>query len=163
PGHAPEDVERQITIPIENAMLGTPKVEDVRSRTIFGLSVVQMMFEEGTEGYWARQRVLESLAQADLPEGVKPALGAYDTAYGEIYRYQLVSDGTYDLIELRTLNDWVVSRRLLAVPGVAEANNMGGYVKQFAVTFFPAQLERYGIALSDVEDAIKKNNSAAGG
>jgi len=163
PGHAPEDVERQVTIPIENAMLGTPRVEVVRSRTIFGLSVVQMEFEEGVENYWARQRVLESLSQADLPDGVKPELGALDTAYGEIYRYQLESDGTHDLIELRTLNDWVVSRRLLRVPGVAEANNMGGYVKQFAVTFYPAQLERYGLTLGDVEDAITKNNSTAGG
>jgi cobalt-zinc-cadmium resistance protein CzcA len=163
PGRAPEEVERQVTIPVENAMLSVPRVENVRSRTIFGLSLVQMTFEEGTEGYWARQRVVEKLGDIDLPEGVKPELGPFATAYGEIYRYELVSDGTYDLIEMRTINDWVVTRRLKRVPGVAEAANFGGYEKQYAVTFNQSQLKRYGLSLSDVEDAIKKNNSAGGG
>jgi cobalt-zinc-cadmium resistance protein CzcA len=163
PGRAPEEVERQVTIPVENAMLGVPRVESVRSRTIFGLSLVQMTFEEGTEGYWARQRVTEQLGNVDLPPGVQPQLGSYSTAYGEIYRYELVSDGTHDLIELRTLNDWVVERRLKRVAGVAEVANFGGYEKQFAVTFNQAQLKRYGLALSDVEDAITKNNAAGGG
>src|SRR6516164_5480424 len=163
PGRAPEEVERQVTIPVENAMLGVPRVETVRSRTIFGLSVVQMEFEEGTEMYWARQRVTEKLGDVDLPAGVQPQLGPPSTAYGEIYRYELVSDGTTDLIELRTLNDWVVERRLKRVPGVAEVANFGGYVKQYALTFNQAQLKRYGLTLGDVEDAITKNNSAGGG
>ncbi len=163
PGRAPEEVERQVTIPIENAMLGTPKVEVVRSRTIFGLSLVQMTFEEGTEAYWARQRVTEKLNDVDLPDGVKPQLGPLATAYGEVYRYMLVSDGTHSLMELRELNDWVVTRRLLRVPGVAECANFGGYEKQLAVTFYPAQLERFGLSFGDVEDAIKKNNTASGG
>jgi cobalt-zinc-cadmium resistance protein CzcA len=163
PGRAPEEVERQVTIPVENAMLGVPRVEKVRSRTIFGLSLVQMEFEEGTELYWARQRVTEKLGEVDLPTGVQPQLGPPATAYGEIYRYELVSDGTTDLIELRTLNDWVVERRLKRVPGVAEVANFGGYVKQYALTFNQAQLKRYGLTLGDVEDAITKNNSAGGG
>jgi cobalt-zinc-cadmium resistance protein CzcA len=163
PGRAPEEVERQVTIPVENAMLGVPRVESVRSRTIFGLSVVQMTFEEGTEMYWARQRVTEKLGEVDLPTGVQPQLGPPSTAYGEIYRYELVSDGTVDLIELRTLNDWVVTRRLKRVPGVAEVANFGGYVKQFALTFNQAQLQRFGLTLGDVEDAITKNNAAGGG
>jgi cobalt-zinc-cadmium resistance protein CzcA len=163
PGRAPEEVERQVTIPIENAMLGVPRVESVRSRTIFGLSVVQMIFEEGTEMYWARQRVDEKIPDIVLPEGVQPQLGPPATAYGEIYRYELVSDGTHDLIELRTLNDWVVTRRLKRVAGVAEVANFGGYEKQFAITFNQAQLKRYGLSLGDVEDAIKKNNLAGGG
>jgi cobalt-zinc-cadmium resistance protein CzcA len=163
PGRAPEEVERRVTIPIENAMLGAPKVRSVRSGTIFGLSVITMVFEEGTELYWARQRVSEKLNDVDLPDGVKPQLGPPATAYGEVYRYRLVSDGTHDLIELRELNDWVVTRRLLRVPGVAECANFGGYEKQLAVTFFPAQLDRFGVTFSDVEDAIKKNNTAAGG
>lgn len=163
PGRAPEEVERQVTIPVENAMLGVPRVENVRSRTIFGLSLVQMIFEEGTEMYWARQRVTEKLGDVDLPTGVQPQLGPPATAYGEIYRYELVSDGTVDQIELRTLNDWVVERRLKRVPGVAEVANFGGYVKQFALTFNQAQLKRYGLALGDVEDAITKNNAAGGG
>jgi cobalt-zinc-cadmium resistance protein CzcA len=163
PGRAPEEVERQVTIPVENAMLGVPRVESVRSRTIFGLSLVQMIFEEGTEMYWARQRVTEKLGDVDLPTGVQPQLGPPATAYGEIYRYELVSDGTHDLIELRTLNDWVVERRLKRVPGVAEVANFGGYVKQYALTFNQAQLKRYGLTLGDVEDAITKNNAAGGG
>jgi cobalt-zinc-cadmium resistance protein CzcA len=163
PGRAPEEVERRVTIPVENAMLGLPRVENVRSRTIFGLSVVQMIFEEGTEMYWARQRVAEKLGDVNLPPGIQPQLGPPDTAYGEIYRYELVSDGTADLIELRTLNDWVVIRRLLSVPGVAEVANFGGYQKQFVLTFNQAQLKRYGLAFGDVEDAITKNNAAGGG
>jgi cobalt-zinc-cadmium resistance protein CzcA len=163
PGRAPEEVERQVTIPVENAMLGVPKVENVRSRTIFGLSVVQMTFEEGTDGYWARQRVTEKLGDISLPDGVTPTLGPFATAYGEIFRYQLVADGTMDLIQLRTLNDWVVTKRLRRVPGVAEVANFGGFEKQYAVIFDQAKLKRYGLTFGDIEDAIKKNNLAGGG
>lgn len=163
PGRAPEEVERQVTIPIEIAMRNVPKLEVIRSRTIFGLSIVQMIFEEGTENYWVRQRVQERLGSIDLPEGVKPDLGPLATAYGEIFRYELVSDGTQDLMELRTLNDWVVIPRLLRAAGVADVSNFGGYVKQFAVTFIPPQLERFGLSLGDVMDAIKSNNASAGG
>src|SRR6202171_893054 len=90
PGRAPEEVERQVTIPVENAMLGVPRVKTVRSRTIFGLSLVQMIFEEGTEGYWARQRVTEKLGDLTLPDGITPSMAPYATAYGEIFRYELV-------------------------------------------------------------------------
>ncbi|MFN4259715.1 MAG: CusA/CzcA family heavy metal efflux RND transporter [Gemmataceae bacterium] len=163
PGRAPEEVERQVTIPVENAMLGLPRVESVRSRTIFGLSLVQMTFEEGTEAYWARQRVAERLGELELPEGVQPELGALATAYGEIYRYQLVADEPVDLIELRTLNDWVVIRRLMQVPGVAEVSNFGGYEKQFAIIFDPSQLQQFDLTLDDIEEAITRNNAAGGG
>lgn len=165
PGRAPEEVERQVTIPVENAMLGLPRVETVRSRTIFGLSLVQMIFEEGTEAYWARQRVTEKLGDISLPEGVDPQLGPLATAYGEIYRYELVSDPdrVHDLIEMRTINDWVVTRRLRRVPGVADVANFGGYQKQFVVTFSRSQLGMYGLTLADIEDSIKKNNAAGGG
>jgi cobalt-zinc-cadmium resistance protein CzcA len=163
PGRAPEEVERQVTIPVETAMLGVPRVESVRSRTIFGLSLVQMTFEEGTEMYWARQRVNEKLSEVVMPSpDVQPQMGPPSTAYGEVYRYELVSD-TADLIQLRTINDWVVIRRLKRVPGVAEVANFGGYEKQFAIIFNQAQLRRYGLTFSDVEDAIKKNNAAGGG
>jgi len=163
PGRAPEEVERQVTIPIEIAMRNVPRVETIRSRTIFGLSVVQLMFEEGTENYWARQRVQEKLAGLELPEGATPELGPLATAYGEVLRYELVADGTHDLMELRTLNDWVVIPRLLRVPGVADVSNFGGYAKQYAVLLNPAQLQRFGLSLSDVVDAIKTNNASAGG
>jgi cobalt-zinc-cadmium resistance protein CzcA len=163
PGRAPEEVERQVTIPIEIAMRNVPRVETIRSRTIFGLSVVQLLFEEGTESYWARQRVQEKLSGLKLPDGANPDMGPLATAYGEIFRYELVSDGTRDLMELRTLNDWVVIPRLLRVPGVADISNFGGYAKQYAVIFKPAQLERYGLTLGDVVDAIKGNNASGGG
>lgn len=163
PGRAPEEVERQVTIPLENAMLGVPKVQVVRSRTIFGLSVVQMVFDESAEGYWARQRVQERLDMAELPEAVEVEMGPYATAYGEVYRYELQSDGRLSPMELRTLNDWVVIRRLMRVAGVAEVSNLGGQERQFTVRFDPSQLRRYDLTLSDIEDAITLNNASGGG
>jgi len=163
PGRAPEEVERQLTIPIEIAMRNVPKVDVVRSQTIFGLSLVQLIFEEGTETYWARQRVQERLAGVELPEGVTPDLAPITSPCGEILRYELVSDGTCDLMERRTLNEWVVIPRLLRVPGVADVSNFGGLAKQFAVTFHPVQLERYGLTMNDLVEAIKTNNASAGG
>ena len=94
---------------------------------------------------------------------MKPDLAPLATAYGEIYRYELVGDSTHDLMELRTLNDWVVTPRLLRCSGVADVTNFGGHVKQYAVTFNPAQLRRFGLSLGDVMDAIQSNNSSAGG
>ncbi len=163
PGRAPEEVERQVTIPLENGMLGLPKVEVVRSRTIFGLAVVQMIFEETVDPYWARQRVQENLANVELPEGVEFELGPLATAYGEVYRYELKTDGRFDPTELRTLNDWEVIRYLMRVPGVAEVANFGGLVRQFEVSFNPAQLRRFDLSLGDIEEAIQSNNSAGGG
>ncbi|MGN6107187.1 MAG: efflux RND transporter permease subunit [Kofleriaceae bacterium] len=163
PGRAPEEVERQVTIPVEIAMRNVPDVEMVRSRTIFGLSVVQLIFEEGTESYWARQRVHERLATVELPEGASAELGPLATAYGEIFRYELVHAGVPDLMELRTINDWVVIPRLLRVPGVAEVSNFGGLARQLAVVLDPAQLRRYGLAVADVVGAIQRNNASAGG
>ncbi len=163
PGRAPEEVERQVTIPIEIAMRNVPHVETIRSRTIFGLSIVQLMFEEGTESYWARQRVQEKLGGLTLPDGATPDLGPLATAYGEVLRYELVSDGTHDLMDLRTLNDWVVIPRLLRAPGVADVSNFGGFAKQYTVTLNPAQLQHYDLSLNDVVDAIKTNNASAGG
>ncbi|MEC4750592.1 CusA/CzcA family heavy metal efflux RND transporter [Methylomicrobium sp. Wu6] len=163
PGRAPEEVERQVTVPIEIQMRNVPRVDTIRSRTIFGLSVVQLIFEEGVEGYWARQRVQEKLTGLDLPNGASAELGPLATAYGEILRYELVSDGRYDLIELRSINDWVVIPHLLRASGVADVSNFGGYEKQYAVLMNPAQLQRFGLSLSDVVDAIQTNNESAGG
>lgn len=163
PGRAPEEVERQVTIPIEIAMRNVPRVDVIRSRTIFGLSVVQLVFEEGVESYWARQRVQEKLTGLELPDGAHPDLGPLATAYGEVYRYELTSDGGADLMTLRELNEWVVIPRLLRAPGVAEVTNFGGLGKVFAVTFLPTELEHYGLSLNDVVDAIKTNNASAGG
>jgi cobalt-zinc-cadmium resistance protein CzcA len=163
PGRAPEEVERQVTIPIELAMGNVPAVDVIRSRTIFGLSVVQMVFEEGTDGYWARQRVQEKLGGLTLPASASPELGALATAYGEIFRYELRSDGRADTLEVRELNDWVVIPRLLRARGVADVSNFGGRAKTYAIVLKPAQLQRYGLALSDVVSAVQSNNGSAGG
>jgi cobalt-zinc-cadmium resistance protein CzcA len=163
PGRAPEDVERQVTIPVELGMGNVPGVEVIRSRTIFGLSVVQMIFEEGTDGYWARQRVQEKLAGLSLPPGAEPNLGPLATAYGEIFRYELRTEGPADTVELRTLNDWIVIPRLLRARGVADVSNFGGRAKVYAITLNPAQLQRYGLSLGDVVGAVQSNNGSAGG
>ena len=163
PGRAPEEVEQQVTIPIEIAMRTVPRVDKIRSRTIFGLSIVDVLFMEGVENYWARQRVTEQLGNATLPPNVQPGLAPLATAYGEIYRYELVSDGTVDQMELRTLQDWVVVPRMFKCDGVADVANFGGHLKQFTVTFNPDQLQRNNLALSDVINAIQSNNSSAGG
>ncbi len=163
PGRAPEEVERQVTVPIEIQMRNVPKVDTIRSRTIFGLSVVQLIFEEGVEGYWARQRVQEKLTGLELPTGATAELGPLATAYGEILRYELVSDGRYDLTELRSINDWLAIPHLLRASGVADVTNFGGFEKQYAVLMNPAQLQRFGLSLNDVVDAIQSNNESAGG
>ena len=124
PGRAPEEIERQVTIPIEIAMQNVPKVESVRSQTIFGLSVVDLIFEDGTETYWARQQVNERLKTVELPEEADvPELGVVTSACGEIYRYELVSDGSHSVMDLQTINNWVVIPRLNRVSGVAEVSN----------------------------------------
>src|SRR5262245_21616801 len=163
PGRAPEEVERQVILPLEISLRGVPRATTIRSRAIFGLAGVQVSLEEGVENYWARQRVQERIGDAAVPDSVKPQLQPLVNGYGEIYRYELVSDGTVDLMELRTLNDWVVVPRLLKVPGVGDVSIFGGPVKQFAITFLPAQLERYGLSLNDVVEAIKSNNNTSGG
>lgn len=163
PGRAPEEVERQVTIPIELTMGSVPKLSIIRSRTIFGLSVVQLIFQEGTDSFFARQRVSERLDLIPLPPNIRPELGPLATAYGEVYRYQLASDGLHDPMELRTLNDWVVIPHLQRMPGVAEVINFGGDAKQFAVVLLPLQLERYGLTMNDIMQAIATNNANAGG
>lgn len=163
PGRAPEEIERQVTIPIELAMGSVPNLQVVRSRTIFGLSVVSLVFDEGVDKYFARQRVQEKLSSIKLPDGVEPELGPLATAYGEIYRYELRSDREHGQVDLRTLNDWVVIPRLMRTPGVAEVANFGGLQKQYSVKLDPHQLEEYGMSLGDIVDAVKTNNSNAGG
>jgi cobalt-zinc-cadmium resistance protein CzcA len=163
-GRSPEDVERQVTAPIELAMGSVPKVETIRSRTIFGLSVIVIEFEDGVELYWARQRVQEQLNTLNsLPKNVSPTIGPPISSAGEILRYEVRGDGTLPLMELRTLHDWVITPRLLRVPGVGDVANFGGDAKQFAVIVNPVQMQRFGVSLSDLVDAVSKNNSTSGG
>src|SRR5512136_1564443 len=163
PGRAAEEVEQQITLPIERALNAVPMVIDRRSKTIFGLSVIQLTFADGTDDYFARQRVLEKLGDATLPDGVNPSLGPLTGPVGEIFRYVIESTDEHTPMELRTMQDWVIIPKLLQVPGVADVINFGGLVKQYHVITSPEQLQRHNLTLQNVIDAITNNNLNTGG
>jgi heavy metal efflux system protein len=162
PGRAAEEVEQQITVPIERSLNGVPGVIARRSRTIFGLSVVELTFQYGTDDYFARQVVLEALRDATLPDGVTPTLGPLATPIGELYRYVVEGKG-YDDIQLRELEDWVIEPRFRQVPGIADVTPFGGLVKQYQVEIDPKSLDKYSLGVSQVAQAIAANNQNAGG
>jgi cobalt-zinc-cadmium resistance protein CzcA len=162
PGFAAEEVEQQVTVPIERALNNTPYVISRRSRTIFGLSVVELTFEDGTNDYLARQLVLERVQSAQLPDGVTPTLGPLSGGVSEFYRYVLVGNGR-DAMSLRELQDWVVAPRLLQVPGVADVATFGGVVRQYEIQVDPRALDRYRLSMRQLADAVKNNNRNAGG
>src|SRR5882724_5329354 len=130
PGHAPEEVEKQVTIPLEIGLSGLPYAVRMFSHTQFGLSFIILTFDDRANAYFARQQVLERFQGVELPPGVQPQLAPFSTAIGEIYRYRL-KGGNLSAADLRTLQDWVVARRLKAIPGVAEIVTMGGFIKQY--------------------------------
>lgn len=163
PGRAAEEVEQQVTIPIERALQNTPNVLDRRSRTIFGLSVVQLTFTDGTDDYFARQQVNERLATAELPDGVAPELAPLTTAVGEILRYVVEAPPTFTPTDIRDLQDWVIKPSLLQVPGIADITTFGGPLKQFHILTSPDKLRKYDITMQDVIDAVQKNNQNTGG
>jgi cobalt-zinc-cadmium resistance protein CzcA len=162
-GRAAEEVELQITIPIERAVNAVPRVLNRRSRTIFGLSIVKLTFQEGTDDFFARQQVLEKLRDADLPEGVAPTLAPLSTPVGEILRYVVEGDSTYSSMALRELQDWVVTPKLLQAPGVTDITNFGGLVRQYNVVIDPTRLQRFGLTIQQLADAISSNNGSTGG
>ncbi|MCW5969350.1 MAG: efflux RND transporter permease subunit [Blastocatellales bacterium] len=162
PGYAAEEVEQQVTAPIERALNNAPRVIGRRSRTIFGLSVVELTFADPTDDYFARQVVLEKLREAELPDDVTTELGPLTSGIGEMFRYRLVgADG--DALRLRELQDWVVIPRLLQAPGVADVAAFGGLVKQYQIEVDPLSMEKYGFSIQQVADAINANNRNAGG
>lgn len=163
PGRAAEEVEQQITLPIERALNGVPRVITRRSKTIFGLSVIQLTFEDGVDDYFARQRVLEKLSDAVLPDGVNPGLGPLTGPVGEVFRYVVESNNNRSPMELRTLQDWVIIPKILQVSGIADVINFGGLVKQFHVITSPENLLRYNLTIQNVIDAITSNNINTGG
>ncbi|OIN61052.1 efflux RND transporter permease subunit [Arsenicibacter rosenii] len=162
-GRAAEEVEQQVTIPLERALNNTPGVIARRSRTIFGLAVVQLNFEDGTDDYFARQQVMERLSAAELPEGVTPELGPLTTAVGEIYRYVVEAPETFTPMDLRDLQDWVIRPAITQVPGVADVVTFGGPVKQFHVLTAPERLRKYNLTLEQVIQAVQVNNQNTGG
>ncbi|NOX55351.1 MAG: efflux RND transporter permease subunit [Planctomycetes bacterium] len=171
PGLAPEEVEQFVTFPVEAAMSGLPRVKEIRSTTRFGLSAVTIYFEEGTDIYWARSRVLERLpaAREAIPEGFgEPEMGPISTGLGQVYQFQLVNDDDpntpeYSLMELRSILDWDVGFRLRSVPGIVEVNTWGGKLKTYEVTIDPDKLLNYGISINRVFAALRENNASTGG
>ena len=165
-GQSPRVVEEQVTYPITTTMLSVPGAEVVRGYSFFGDSFVYVIFEDGTDLYWARARVLEYLNQAaaDLPQGVQPRLGPDATGVGWVYSYALVDNSDqYDLAQLRSLQDWFLKYELQTVPGVSEVATVGGMVKQYQVIVNPEKLRAYGIPLSRISDAIRDANQEVGG
>ena len=166
PGQAPQVVENQITYPLATAMLAVPGAQDVRGFSFFGDSFVYIVFEDGTDLYWARSRVLEYLGQitGSLPEGVSPQLGPDATGVGWIYQYALIDrTGNHDLAQLRTLQDWFLKYELQAVDGVSEVATIGGMVKQYQVVVDPNKLRAYDITLAQLRNAIQAANRETGG
>ncbi len=177
PGLAPEEVEKFITFPVETAMSGLPRIEEIRSVSKFGLSVVTVVFAEGTDVYWSRQLVGERLAAAreQIPQGYgEPEIGPISTGLGEIYQFEVKgepacapgepdTDACYTPMELRTILDWFVNYQLRSVPGIVEVNSFGGELKTYQVTLDPDRLVAYGLAVGDVFAAVEANNRNVGG
>ena len=165
-GRSPTLVEDQVTYPIVSKLIGTPRVTDVRGFSMFGMSFVYVVFEEGTDIYWARSRVLEYMngLRGALPEGVSPTLGPDATGIGWTFQYTLTDrSGKHGLDELRTFQDFTLRYALGSVPGVAEVASVGGYQKQYQVTVDPNRLRAYGVTLNEVMDAIRQSNNDVGG
>src|ERR1035437_1647432 len=163
-GQAPNIVEDQVTYPITTKMLSVPKSKVVRGYSFYGFSFVYVIFEDGTDPYWARSRVLEYLSSigSQLPKGVTPSLGPDATGVGWAFMYSLNSTNR-DLAELRSIQDWYLKYQLTAVPGVSEVASVGGFVKQYQVTVDPTKLRAYNLALKDVSTAIERSNGEVGG
>jgi Cu(I)/Ag(I) efflux system membrane protein CusA/SilA len=166
PGQSPQVVEDQVTYPLTTSMLAVPKTKVVRGYSFFGMSFVYIIFEDDTDMYWARSRVLESLnyISSRLPQGITPTLGPDATGVGWVYEYALVdTSGQNDLAQLRSLQDWYLRYPLQTVDGVAEVASVGGYVKQYQVEVDPNALQRYNISLNMIKTAIKMSNRDVGG
>ena len=164
PGQGPRIVEDQVTYPLTTKMLSVPYAKDVRGYSMFGYSMVYIIFEDGTDIYWARSRVLEYLSgmRGQLPEGVSPQLGPDATGLGWVYQYVLNSDKR-DLQELRSIQDFFLKYELSSIQGVAEVASIGGYVKQYQVNLDPNKLASYNIPLQKVKMANKQSNNDVGG
>ena len=166
PGQAPQVVEDQVTFPLTTTMLSVPKSVTVRGYSFFGDSYVYVIFEDGTDLYWARSRVLEYLSQvsSQLPSDAKSSLGPDATGVGWVFEYALTDrSGALDLAELRSLQDWFLKYELQSVPGVAEVATIGGMVRQYQVVVDPDKLRAFGIPLAKIKRAIQRGNQETGG
>ncbi len=161
-GQPSEEVERQIGLPLERALNGTPGLARLRNLSMFGLSFVTLTFNDGVDGLWARQQTLERLRDAELPDIVRPEFGAFATPIGEVYRYTLAGAGG-DPLKLRTLQDWVVRPMLMRVNGVADVVSYGGLAREVHVEPESSKLAALGLTLSDIESALKEASANASG
>jgi cobalt-zinc-cadmium resistance protein CzcA len=164
PGHAAEEVEQQVTIPVEAQTNGVQHLSHLRSVSLFGLSVVTLIFDDAADNFVARQQVLEKLAQLTLPQNLNPQLGPDYSPVGQIYFYTLASSNPkYDLMELKSLQDWVLEKQFKSVPNVVDVVSFGGLTREYQVRVNPNKLISYGLSLSQVEQALAANNTNAGG
>ena len=164
PGRAAEEVEQQVTIPIEIAVNSIPHLEHLRSISMFGLSNLVLTFDDESENDWNRQKVLERLARADVPDGLEPVIGSDFSPVGEIYMYTLESTNPqYDLMELNSLEKWTLEKQLRSVPNVVDVSSFGGATKEYQVQIDPDKLVSYGLSLGQVEQQLANNNSNSGG
>src|SRR5512146_3184729 len=165
-GRSANLIEDQITYPIVTSFLAAPKVKLVRGFTMFGMSFVYIVFDDGTDIYWARSRVLEYLAklQGKLPPGVTPQIGPDATGVGWVFEYALVDDtGRHDLQQLRSFQDWQLRYWLSAVPGVAEVASIGGYEKEYQIELDPVRLQAFNVSIGDIGEAVRMSNGDVGG
>src|ERR1700744_4870880 len=164
PGRSAEEVEQQVTIPIEIQMAGMPHMTFLRSESIFGLSFVIMIFDDSSVNDWNRQKVLERLTQAELPQGIQPQIGTDWSTVGQIYWYTLRSTNPhYDLMDLRSLEDWVLEKEFKSVPNVVDVSDFGGTVREYQVRVDPGKLVSHGLSIGQVEQQLANNNINAGG
>src|SRR5215831_10779184 len=164
PGRAAEEVEQQVTIPIETVMNGLPHLEHLRSTSLFGLSSVMLIFEDESENDWNRQKVLERLSQVNLPQNLQPQIGTDWSPVGQIYFYTLQSTNPrYDLMELKSLEDWVLEKQFKSVPNIVDVSSFGGITKEYQVRLDPDKLVSYGLNLGQIEQQVASNNVNAGG
>jgi heavy metal efflux system protein len=164
PGRSAEEVEQQVTVPVEIVMNGIPHLSALRSESIFGLSYVLMIFDDQSDNDWNRQKVLERLSQVSLPEGLQPQMGTDWSTVGQIYWYTLRSTNpSYDLMELRSIEDWTLVKEFKSVPNVVDVSDFGGTVKEYQVRVDPNKLVSYGLTIGQVEQQLANNNVNAGG
>jgi len=163
PGQAPEEVERSVTLPIEREMTSTPRLTQLRSVSITGLSVVTLTFSDGTDDYFARQQVLERLLNVNLPQGLQATIAPLTNAVGEIYRYVIEAPPEMPLTEVRALQDWLIKPALRRTPGVADIVSFGGRVKEYQVRVNPFMLKKYGITIDQVAQSLGANSANSGG
>src|SRR5579864_8126695 len=164
PGRAAEEVEQQVTIPIETVMNGLPHLEHLRSTSLFGLSSVMLIFDDESENDWNRQKALERLSQVNLPQNLQPMMGTDWSPVGQIYWYTLRSTNpAYDLMELKSLQDWVIEKQLKSVPNVVDVSSFGGLTREYQVRVEPNKLVAYGLTIGQVEQQLANNNVNAGG